>query len=75
MHQVAYAYRERITDCGVVWHSPATQFTKYLTIYRKFIVRSTYDSELKSAKNLFQEYRKLICEQCLRRNHNFASES
>ena len=28
------------------------QFTKYLTIYRKFIVRSTYDSNLKSAKIL-----------------------
>ena len=28
------------------------QFTKYLTIYRKFVVRSTYDSNLKSAKIL-----------------------
>jgi len=29
---------------------PGAQFTKYLTIYRKFIVRSTYDSDFKSAK-------------------------
>jgi len=28
------------------------QFTKYLTIYRKFIVRSTYDSDLKVLKFL-----------------------
>ena len=30
------------------------QFTKYLTIYRKIIVRSTYDSDLKSAKISFR---------------------
>jgi len=30
---------------------PGARFTKYLTIYRKIIVRSTYDSDLKSAKN------------------------
>jgi len=50
------------------------EFTKYLTIYRKFIVRSTYGSDLESAKK-FKEYRKLICEHCLRRSYNFASES
>ena len=32
---------------------PGARFTKYLTIYRKFIVRSTYDSDLKSAKISF----------------------
>jgi len=32
--------------------TPGAQFTKYLTIYRKFIVRSTYDSDLKVLKFL-----------------------
>ena len=33
------------------WRSNyGAQFTKYLTIYHKFIVRSTYDSDFKSAK-------------------------
>ena len=31
---------------------PGAQFTKYLTIYRTIIVRSTYDSDLKRAKSL-----------------------
>jgi len=30
------------------------QFTKYLTMYRKIIVRSTYNSDLKSAKISFR---------------------
>jgi len=30
------------------------QFTKYLTIYRKIIVTSTYDSDLKRAKTSFR---------------------
>ena len=34
--------------------------------YVKSVVRSTYNSELKRAKNFSQEYRKLICEHCLR---------
>jgi len=29
-------------------------------VYRKFVVRSTYDSELKRAEIFSQEYRKLI---------------
>jgi len=33
---------------------PGAQFTKYLTIYRKFILRSTYDSDLKRAKIYFR---------------------
>jgi len=40
-----------------------------------FIVRSSYDSDLKSAKISFYEYRKLICEHTPRRSYNFASES
>ena len=32
---------------------PGARFTKYLTIYRKIIVRSTYDSVFKSAKISF----------------------
>jgi len=44
--------------------------------YRKFVVRSTYDSDLKSTKiNFFYEYRRLICEHCLRQSYDFASES
>jgi len=31
------------------------RFTKYLTIYRKIIVRSTYDSDLKRAKTSFRK--------------------
>jgi len=33
---------------------PGAQITKYLTIYHKIIVRSTYDSDLKSAKISFR---------------------
>ena len=33
---------------------PWAQFTKYLTIYRKIIVRSTYDSDLQRAKTSFR---------------------
>jgi len=29
---------------------PGAQFTKYVTIYRKFIVRLIYDSDIKIAK-------------------------
>jgi len=43
--------------------------------YRKFIVRSTYDSDLKRAEIFFQEYRKLIYEHYLRRYYDFARES
>ena len=50
--------------CGS--YSPGPQFTKYLTIYHKIIVRLIYDSDLKHAK---------IYEHCLRRSYNFASES
>ena len=35
-------------------HDSGAQFTKYLTIYRKFIVRSTYDSDLKRVKTSFR---------------------
>ena len=31
--------------------APGAQFTKHLTIYRKIIVRSTYDSDLQRAKS------------------------
>jgi len=48
---------------------PEARFTKYLTIYRLTIVT------LKGLKFLFLEYRKLICEHCLGRSYNFASES
>ena len=33
---------------------PAARFTKYLTIYRKIVVRSTYDSDLRRAKTSFR---------------------
>ena len=43
--------------------------------YRKFIVRSTYDSDLNMLKfNFSQEYRKLIYEHYLRRYYDFARE-
>ena len=37
-----------------VLNRPGAQFTKYLTIYRKIIVRSTYDSDLQRAKTSFR---------------------
>ena len=40
-------YTEDVNETGA-------QFTKYLTIYRKIIVRSTYDSDLKRAKTSFR---------------------
>ena len=60
---------------------PRAWFTKYITIFRKIIssayctVRSTYDSDLKHAKNFSEEYRKPIYERHLRRSYNFASDS
>jgi len=42
--------------------------------YRKFIVRSTYDSDLKRAE-ISQDYRKLVYEHYLRRYYDFARES
>ena len=55
----------RVTFCFISWAvikcpitrwslKPGPQFTKYLTIYRKFIVRSTYDSDLQHAKTSFR---------------------
>ena len=43
--------------------------------YRKCIVRSTYDSDLKRAKIYFRNIVKLIYECYLRLSYNFASES
>ena len=43
--------------------------------YRKFVVRSTYDSDSKTCWNFSQEYRKLIYEHYLRRYYDFAHES
>jgi len=44
--------------------------------YRKFIVRSPYDSDLKrSDRNFSQECRKLVYEHYLRRYYDFARES
>jgi len=39
---------------AVVFLAPGAQFTKYLTIYYKFIVRSTYDSDLRCDKISFR---------------------
>ena len=44
-------------------------------IYKISYNLSTYDSDFKRAKISFLEYRKLICEHCLGRSYNFASES
>ena len=49
----AYADFQRTFHANAVRVStslPGARFTKYLTTYRKFIVRSIYDSDLKSAK-------------------------
>jgi len=57
------------------------RFTKYLTIYRtiiyfKFIVRSTYDSNLQRAKISLRNIAiYIIYEHYLRRSYDFASES
>ena len=56
----------RSTYCGLctvvqrdswtyVFCIPGAQFTKYLTIYRKIIVRSTYDNDLQRAKTSFRD--------------------
>jgi len=36
--------------CNVLSHASGARFTKYLTIYRKIIIRSTYDSDLQCAE-------------------------
>jgi len=43
-------YRGRCNENKKMNNESGARFTKYLTIYRKIIVRSTYDSDLKSAK-------------------------
>jgi len=43
--------------------------------YLKFIVRLSYDSDLKHAMISFLEYHKLIYEHYLWRSYNFASKS
>ena len=43
--------------------------------YLKFIVRSTYDSDLQRAKNCPSNIVKLICEHHLRQSYDFASGS
>jgi len=43
--------------------------------YRNFIVRLTYDSDLKRAEISLRNYRKLIYEHYLRRYYDFARET
>ena len=45
----------KVPNTLVSGENPGARFTNYLTIYRKFIVRSTYDSDLKSAKISFRD--------------------
>jgi len=52
--RVLFTYWTSFTLLGNKYISSGAKFTKYLTIYRKFIVRSTYDSDLKSAKISFR---------------------
>jgi len=60
---------------------PGARFTKYLTIYHttifKFIVRSTYDSDLKRAEISFRNIISytVVYEHYLRRYYDLARES
>jgi len=50
LHLLKGQYCNSVSLCACGSQNPGARFTKYLTIYHKFIVRATYDSDERRAK-------------------------